>query len=128
MRHRIGLALLLLGMTAAAGVTGAERHWQKGVWREVRVTRPRVVIGLQPSPNAPGPYTPAMTVVRSYVIETDDLRFELADVAPPSRRTVDALVGEEVIFAVEKNTLYVRVPDGVEHRLRITKRVPKSKP
>ena len=85
------------------------------------------MFGLQPSPNGPGPYTPpATTLVRVYVIETDVLRFELTDVAPATRRTVDALVGEEVTFAVDKNTLYVRDRNGVEHRLRVTKKLLKS--
>lgn len=125
MRRRLGVGCVLLAITAVAG-SAAERNWQTGTWREVRVTRPRIVIGLQPSPNGPGPHTPTMTVVRTYVIEADDQRFELADIAPASRRTVDALVGEKVIFAVQKNTIYVRGQDGFEHRLRITKKIPKS--
>jgi hypothetical protein len=67
-----------------------------------------------------------MTVVRTYVIEADDQRFELTDIAPASGRTVDALVGETVTFAVQKNTIYVRGQGGLEYRLRITKKIPKS--
>jgi hypothetical protein len=122
MKLRLGVALMLL-LTAGTSASAAERVWQKGIWREVRITRPRVVIGLQPSPNAPGPYTPSTTLVRTYVIETDAERFELKDMMPAARRTVDAMVGEEVTFAVEKNTLYVRASSGLEHRLRITKKV-----
>jgi hypothetical protein len=118
---RLGSALILVAVTAALSFA-AERVWQKGVWREVRVTRPRVVIGLQPSPNARGPYTPGMTVVRTYVIETDQERFELTETAPDTRRSVDALVGEEVTFSVERNAVYVRGAGGIEHRLRITKK------
>lgn len=128
MRRRMGLSFVLLAIAVAAG-SAADRNWQTGTWREVRATRPRVVIGLQPSPNGPGgPHTPTMTVVRTYVIEGDDLRYELTDVAPASRRTVDALVGEKVTFAVEKNTIYVRGQDGLEYRLRITKKLPKPRP
>lgn len=119
-------ALILVVLAGSAGA-GAERIWQTGTWLEIKVTRPRIVIGLQPSPYGPGPQTPRMTEVRTYVIETDDQRFELADVMPASRRTVDALVGERVTFAVDKNTIYVRDPDGTEHRLRITKKIAKSK-
>jgi len=125
MRRPLGAGVVLLAIAAIAG-SAAERAWQTGTWREIRVTRPRVVIGLQPSPNRPGPHTPTMTVVRTYVIEGDDQRFELTDIAPASRRTVDALVGEKVTFAVQKNTIYVRGQDGFEHRLRITKKIPKS--
>jgi hypothetical protein len=126
MKGRIGLSLACLALIVAGGLA-AERSWETGTWAEVRTKRPKVVFGLQPSPNGPGPYTPpATTVVRVYVIETDVLRFELTDVAPASRRTVDALVGEEVTFAVDKNTLYVRDRNGVEHRLRVTKKLRKS--
>ena len=44
---------------------------------------------------------------------------------PPSLRTVDAVVGEAVTFAVDKNTLYVRGRNGLEHRLRVTKKLTK---
>jgi hypothetical protein len=118
---QLGSALILVLVTSAA-LLAADRLWQKGIWREVRITRPRIVIGLQPSPNAPGPYNPGMTVVRSYVIETEVERYELTETAPDNGRTVDALVGEEVTFAVERNAMYVRGTGGVEHRLRITKK------
>ena len=127
MKGRIGLGIAWLTLLAAGGFA-AERPWQTGTWAEVKTTRPRVVFGLQPSPNGPGPYTPpATTLVRVYVIETDVLRFELTDVLPASLRTVEAVVGEEVTFAVDKNTLYVRGPDGLEHRLRVTKKLTKSR-
>ena len=127
MTRRIGLGLAWLALIVAGGFA-AERPWQTGTWTEIRTTRPRVVFGLQPSPNGPGPHTPpATTLVRVYVIETDVMRFELTDVAPAGRRTVDALVGEAVTFAVVKNTLYVRDPNGLEHRLRVTKKLTKPR-
>jgi hypothetical protein len=127
MKRRIGLGIAWLALIAAGGFA-AERSWQTGTWADVRTTRPRVVFGLQPSPNGPGPHTPpATTLVRVYVIETDVWRFELTDVAPASRRTVDAVVGEAVTFAVDRNTLYVRGRNGLEHRLRVTKRLTKSR-
>jgi hypothetical protein len=127
MKGRIGLGIAWLALFAAGGFA-AERPWQTGTWAEVRTTRPKVVFGLLPSPNGPGPYTPpATTLVRVYVIETEVLRFELTDVLPASLRTVEAVVGEEVTFAVDKNTLYVRDPNGLEHRLRVTKKLTKSR-
>ena len=127
MKKRIGLRIACLALIVAGGFA-AERPWETGTWAEVRTRRPRVVFGLQPSPNGPGPYTPpATTLVRVYVIETDVLRFELTDVAPASLRTLDAVVGEAVTFAVDKNTLYVRGRNGLEHRLRVTKKITKSR-
>ena len=126
-RAGTGLTWLALIVASAAGFA-AERVWQTGTWAELRTTRPRIVFGLQPSPNGPGPHgPPATTLVRIYIIETDALRFELTDVAPASRRTVEAVVGETVTFAVDRNTLYVRGRNGLEHRLRITKRLTKSR-
>jgi len=128
MKRRIGLGVAWLALIVAGGFA-AERSWQTGTWADVRTTRPRVVFGLQPSPNGPGPRTPpATTLVRIYVIETDVWRFELTDVAPASRRTVDLVVGEAVTFAVDGKTLYVRDRNGLEHRLRVTKKLTKSRP
>jgi hypothetical protein len=122
MKRRIGLAIVWLALIAAGG-SAAERPWETGTWAEVKTTRPKVVFGLQPSPNGPRPHTPpATTLVRTYVIETDVMRFELTDATPPSLRTVDAVVGETVTFAVDKSTLYVRGRNGLEHRLRVTKK------
>jgi len=127
MKRRIGLGIAWLALVVASGFA-AERSWQTGTWADVRTTRPRVVFGLQPSPNGPGPHTaPATTLVRVYVIETDVWRFELTDIAPASRRTVEAVVGEAVTFAVDKKTLYVRGRNGLEHRLRVTKKLAKSR-
>jgi hypothetical protein len=125
MKRRIGLAIAWLVLIAAEGFA-AERPWETGTWADVRTTRPRVVFRLQPSPNGPRPHTPpATTLVRVYVIETDVMRFELTDVTPPSLPTVEAVVGEAVSFAVDKNTLYVRGRNGLEHRLRVTKKLTK---
>ena len=125
MKRRIGLGIVWLALIVAGGFA-AERPWETGTWAEIRTTRPKVVIGLQPSPNGPRSHTPpTTTLVRFYVIETDVMRFELTDVAPVTLRTVDVIVGEAVAFAVDKNTLYVRGRNGVEHRLRVTKKLTK---
>ena len=65
----------------------------------------------------------AMADIRTYVIETDDVRLELKDVVAVGRRSVDAIPGAPVTFALHKNTVYVRDPDGTEHTLRVTKKV-----
>jgi hypothetical protein len=117
MRSALGAAAVFLVCSTAGA---ADRQWQRGTWIEVKVTRPRIVIGVQPKPT-PG-QTPTMTEIRTYVIDTVDLRLELKEPSPPPRQSVDAMVGQPVTFALEKNTLYVRDDDGTEHRLRVTKR------
>ncbi len=127
MKRRIGPGVAWLALIVAGGFA-AERSWQTGTWTDVRTTRPKVVFGLGPSPNGPGPRTPPTeTLVRIYVIETDVWRFELTDVAPASSRIVDAVVGEAVTFAVDKKTLYVRDRNGLEYRLRVTKKLTRSR-
>jgi len=69
-----------------------------------------------------------MADVRTYVIETPNLRLELRDVVQVGHRSVAATVGESVTFALEKNTVYIRDGDGAEHKLRVTKKIQKSKP
>ena len=111
----VGLAIL-----ACSIVVAADRRWQRGTWIEVKITRPRIVIGVRPKLR-PG-QTPTMTEIRTYVIDTDDLRLELKEPSPPPQRSVEAMVGHPVTFALEKNTLYVRDDDGTEHRLQVTKK------
>jgi len=110
-----------------------ERHWQTGKWISVDVKRRMVDFGPGASPFGGGaqqPSTPAMKAmadVRTYVIETDDLRIELDDVVQVNTRSIDAVVGLPVTFALEKNSVYVRDSDGVEHKLRVTKKTSKPK-
>lgn len=65
----------------------------------------------------------AMADVRTYVIETNELRLELQDVVAVGRRSVDAIPGTPVTFAFNKNKVYVRDSDGTEHTLRVTKKI-----
>jgi hypothetical protein len=67
-----------------------------------------------------------MADVRTYVIETDTLTLELRDVVQVGRRSVDVTIGAAVTFALEKSTVIVRESDGTEHKLRVTKKVPKK--
>ena len=114
------LSAAVLVLLVCANVRAAERRWQQGTWVEVKVTRPKIVIGVRPKPG-PG-QTPAMTEIRTYVIATDDLLFEVKEPSPPPRRSVEAIVGEPVTFALEKNTVYVREDDRTEHRLQLTRK------
>jgi hypothetical protein len=120
MKFTVTLGLFLAAWSV--GSVAAERKWQKGTWADVKVERPRFVIGVQPRPSGPAAEAPPMTVIRTYAIETEDLRIELKEPMPPSRRAVAAMVGDAVVFALEKNTVYVRETDGTEHRLQVTKK------
>lgn len=121
--------LLSLALIATAGA--ADRHWQDGKWTSVSSKRQIVDFGPGSSPfgNSSGrPSTPAMkglVDVRLYVIETDDLRLELEDVVKVDQRSIDAVVGLPVTFALERNTVYVKDEGGVEHKLKVTKKVNK---
>lgn len=69
-----------------------------------------------------------MTEIRTYIIDSHSLRLELKEPTPPQRLSVEAIVGERVVFALEKNTVYVQQSDGTEHRLRVTKKHEKKPP
>lgn len=115
----------------ALGVVGhaAERQWQTGTWVEVSTKRQMVDFGPGNSPfgsPSTGPQLRALADVRVFVIETEALRIEVRDTVPVGRRSIDATPGEPVTFAIEKNSVYVRDADGIEHRLRITKKSEKA--
>src|SRR5436190_14437589 len=114
-------------MAANVWAAGPERAWQAGTWRGVQIVRPRIVFGVSRDPRAGSP-APAIAEVRTYVIETDDLRLELKENTTADARRIDATVGEAVSFALEKNTVYIKEGDGAEHKLAVTKKITKSKP
>ena len=129
MRHTL-LCVIALALAPALGA--ANRHWQTGKWIDVNVKRRMVDFGPGSSPFGGGgrPSAPAMRAqadVRTYVIETDDLRLELEDIVKVNTRSLDAVVGLPVTFALEKNSVYVRDSDNVEHKLRVTKKINKPK-
>jgi hypothetical protein len=122
------LCLLAFASVAAA----ADRHWQTGKWVDVSVKRRMVDFGPGASPfgggqQRPAPTMRAMADVRLYVIETEELRLELEDLVQVNSRSIDAVVGLPVTFALEKSAVYVRDADGVEHKLRVTKKIGKPK-
>jgi hypothetical protein len=96
-----------------------------GTWTAIDVKRQLLDFGPGASgfgpPNS-APSMRAMADVRVYVIETEELRIELRDVVPVGRRSIDAKIGDAVTFALDKNSVYVRDPDGIEHKLRVTKK------
>jgi hypothetical protein len=108
----------------------ADRLWQTGTWTDVSIKRQLVDFGPGASPFGGGQSTPAMRAMadtRTYVIETDALRIEIKDVVAVGHRSVDAVVGLRVTFALEKNTIWIRDADGAEHKLHVTKKTAKSK-
>jgi hypothetical protein len=127
------LAILCVLVAMVPVLHSAERHWQTGKWIDVTVKRRMVDFGPGSSPFGSGagrPSTPSMKAqadVKTYVIETDELRLELEDVVQVNTRSIDAVVGLPVTFALEKNSVYVRDSTGVEHKLRVTKKTGKPK-
>jgi hypothetical protein len=119
-----------LCVVLAAPCAAAERKWQTGTCVDVGIKRTPWVgdpaMSRQPLNGRPTQST--MTEVATYVIEAGDLRITLEDIVPiGSSSSLDATitVGSSVTFALDKNTAYVRRPDGTEHRLRMTKKGPK---
>src|SRR5258706_3747901 len=121
--------LILFALLAVSPLSAAERHWQTGKWIDVSVKRRMVDFGPGASPFGGGrPSAPSMRAeadVRTYVIETDALRLELEDVVKVNTRSIDAVIGLPVTFALVKNTGYVGDADGIEHKLRVTKKTNK---
>lgn len=129
---RIAILFALVSLTSLSSLAAADRHWQTGKWIDVSVKRRMVDFGPGASPFGSGggrPSTPSMRAeadVRLYVIETDTLRLELEDVVKVNTRSLDAVVGLPVTFALEKNNVYIRDSEGVEHKLRVTKKTNKT--
>jgi hypothetical protein len=122
------LALTLAVVLASTG-GAAERAWQTGTWIDLRVERQMIDFGPGSTPfdrGASAPPMRALADVRTYVIETDDLRLELKDVVRINKRSLEAVLGRPVTFALEKNTIYIRDDRGIEHKLRVTKRTRKK--
>ena len=122
-------ALTLLCAFLVAAVDGtAERRWQTGTWFDVGVKRRVIDFGPGSSgfgrPNNSPPMR-AMADVHTYVIEIGEVLLELEDVVQVGRRSVEAVVGTSVTFAVEKKTVYIRDADGAEHKMRLKKKTTK---
>jgi hypothetical protein len=126
MRLAILVAVMMVSVSSAA-----ERHWQTGKWIDVDVKRRMVDFGPGSSPFGGGqrssPSMRALADVRTYVIETDELRLELEDVVQVNKRSIDAVAGLPVTFALEKSSVYIRDSEGIEHKLRVTKKTAKPK-
>ena len=124
------LALTICLATTTLWSAGKARSWQTGTWRDVHVAIPKVVFGVgrRPVGGGAGPLSaPARMEVRTYVIETDELRLELKENASSDFRRIDARIGQPVTFALEKNAVYIKEAEGVEHRLSVTRKGPRKR-
>ena len=133
MHKAIGAVSLAIVVVAAAirvaPAWAAERRWETGTWVEATTKRQMLDFGPGSSgfgPPGAGLQMRALADVRVFVIETDTLRLELRDTVPITRRSIDVQIGAPVSFALDKNTVYVRDENGVEHKLRVTKKTPKT--
>ena len=127
---RLGVAApaSLLVILALAQVT-AERRWQTGTWIQMGVRRTAFVGDAANERFPPGPIKPSMTEVATYVIETDERRYDLQGMVAIGsdgfERTV--AVGKPIMFAIEKKTAYIKLDTG-EYRLLVLKNEPKKTP
>ena len=123
-------ACLVLAAAISAVGLAADRKWQAGTWGEITIKRRVVDFGPGASGfGRPGstPEMRALADVRHFVIETDEMRLEAEDTVSVNRRSFEAVEGAAVTFAVEKKTVYVRDLDGGQHKLRLLKKVERSK-
>lgn len=100
----------------------AERNWQTGTWAQVGIKRTLFVADVVHERMPPGFDKPQRTEVATYVIETDDRRYELQSMVAIAADNFDLLVtvGNPVMFAIERKTAYIML-DGNEHRLLVLK-------
>jgi hypothetical protein len=129
--RRCLVAIAVLAHVLTTLCTAAERHWQTGTWTDVSVKRQMIDFGPGSTPFDRGRPTSsmrAMADVHVYVLETAALRLELQDVVAVNKRALEAVVGLPVTFALEKSTIYIRDADGLEHKLRVTKKTTKKSP
>ena len=115
------IVCVMVGATAAA----ADREWQTGTWRDTKVERPKVLFSVQSrDPNSNVPQMAAAREIRTFVIDSKTHSLELRQDATVDTPRIDVLLGQPVTFAIEKKTVYVRDPDGKEHKLSLRKQTP----
>jgi len=126
---KIRLAMLLAFALVSTAAWSADKSWQIGTWREVKVERPTFTFGATPTmPNTGAPRSPGTPrEKRTYVIETDALRIEIRQDTTADTPHVDAVVGEPVTFAIEKNTIWIKEDSGREYKLSVSKKTTLAK-
>jgi hypothetical protein len=115
-------AVVLLAVTVVGWPEAADRQWQAGTWIQVGTKRTPFVGDPVHERMPPGLNRPQMTEVATYVIETDDRRYELQDLVAIGQSGLDlrVTVGKPVTFAIEKKTAYIKLDNG-EYRLLVLK-------
>ncbi len=118
-------AVVLVAVVAVGAQAAAERRWQTGKWTHAGVKRTPFVGNPVHERLPTGFNKPQMTEVATYVIETDDRRYELQDLVAIGNEGFDlrVTIGRSVTFAVEKKTAYIKLDKG-EHRLLVLKNEP----
>lgn len=128
MTRRIALTALAWFVIAALSPRAAERDWKEGTWRQVAVERPRISFGVATrDPNSNVPRAATAREVRKYVIETASERYELWQDATADTPRIVAVVGQPVLFAIEKKAIYLKDDEGIEYKLVLRKRTTLSK-
>lgn len=134
--HRLSIVLLVaMSLVAAAAFAGPKRHWQTGTLVDAGRKHDNAIGGaamptrLPANPGGVVPPFSGVPEVAVYVIETAELRFELEAMVPAkdSEFEHDFIVGQPVTFALEKNSVYVKLANGREQRLRLVKESPRKK-
>lgn len=124
MTRRTLLAVLGCAILASTAIA-AEREWQKGTWRDFKIERPKVLFGVQPrDPNSNLPRTAAARELRTFVIDTSTHRLELRQDVTSDTPQIDVMLGNPVVFAIDKKTVYVKDGLGKEHKLSLRKQTP----
>jgi hypothetical protein len=116
------IAFVVCAFLAGSVGFAAEREWQNGTWRDYKVERPKVSFSAQPrDPTRNLPPTTVPREIRTFVIDTQTQRLELRQDATIDTPRVDVEVGQPVMFAIDKKTVYVKDADGKEHKLSLRK-------
>ncbi len=129
MTKRTRLALII-GCAFAIGsiAVAAEREWVKATLQDYTVERPKMVFSAEPrDPNSHVPRTTVARETRTFVIDTSTHRLELRQDATVDTPRVNVLIGQPVLIAIEKKTVYVKDDDGREHKLTLRKQTELTK-
>ena len=122
------LTSLVIVMTSSSMVA-AELRWQTGTCTDAGVKRDITVGGHAAGrrPFGPGAATtkPTLPEIATYVLETEDRRFEIEDIVPIGAATLNIIPGDRVAFAVKKKNVYVRDSKGVQYRFKLVRSSPK---
>jgi hypothetical protein len=126
-------ALLLIA--AVSTDAGPKRHWQTGTLVDAGRKHDNAIGGAASQtrrPVNPGGIVPTFNgvpEVGTYVIETAELRLELEAMVPANGSELERqiTVGQPVTFALETSSVYVKLENGREQRLRLVRKSPRTK-